>query len=161
MSQFIKAPCHVHLVVVCHIIRYLLGTSEIQLNAFSDPDTRRSITCWCMFLGDSLISWKSKRQDRVSKYSAESKYRAMSTACYVIVLEIGFPRYNPTPLHADNTSANQIDTNSVYQERTQHIEVDCHYIREVIDNRIITLPRVSSDLQIVDVFSKSISPQFH
>jgi len=183
VSQFMQAPRHLHLVAVRRIIRYLLGTStrglffpsgsEIQLNAFSDsdwagcPDTRRSVTGWCMFLGDSLISWKSKKQDRVSKSSTESEYRAMSTACSEIVwlrgllAEIGFPQSNPTPLHADNTSAIQIATNPVYHERTKHIEVDCHYIREVVDKRVITLPHVSSDLQIADVFTKSMARQRH
>ena len=58
----------------------------------------------------------------------------MSTACSEIVwlrgllAEIGFPQSNPTPLHADNTSAIQIATNPIYHERTKHIEVDCHYI---------------------------------
>jgi len=183
VSQFMQAPRHLHLVAVRRIIRYLLGTStrglffpsgsEIQLNAFSDsdwagcPDTRRSVTGWCMFLGDSLISWKSKKQDRVSKSSTESEYRAMSTACSEIVwlrgllTEIGFPQSNPTPLHADNTSAIQIATNPVYHERTKHIEVDCHYIREAVDKRVITLPHVSSDLQIADVFTKSMARQRH
>ncbi|XP_049354811.1 uncharacterized mitochondrial protein AtMg00810-like [Solanum verrucosum] len=89
-----QAPRHLHLVVVRRIIRYLLGTSTrglffpsgspIRLNAFSDfdwagcPDTRRSVSGWGMFLGESLISWKSKKQDRVSKSSTEAEYRSMS-----------------------------------------------------------------------------------
>ncbi|XP_060170450.1 uncharacterized mitochondrial protein AtMg00240-like [Lycium barbarum] len=77
VSQFMHAPRHLYLVAVRHIIRYLLGTSTrglffpsgsyIRLNAFSDSDwarcsdTRRSVIGWCMFLGESLISWKSKK----------------------------------------------------------------------------------------------------
>ena len=67
-----------------------------------------------MFLGNSLVSWKSKKQDRVSKSSTESEYRAMSFACSEIIWlqgllgELGFPQVEPTPLHADNTSAIQI-----------------------------------------------------
>ncbi|KAF3654114.1 Peroxisomal (S)-2-hydroxy-acid oxidase GLO4 [Capsicum annuum] len=131
VSQFMQAPRHLHLVVVRRIIRYLRGTSNhglffpsgsrIRLNAFSDSDwagcsdTRRSVTGWCMFLGESLISWKSKKQDRVSKSSTEAEYRAMSTACSEIVwlhgilVEIEFPQSNPTPLHADNTTSKAIE----------------------------------------------------
>ena len=87
-----------------------------------------------MFLGDALISWRCKKQDRVSKSSIEAKYRAMSIACYEIVWlcglleELGFPQTASTPLHDDNTSAIQIATNLVFHERTKHIEVDCHSI---------------------------------
>ncbi|XP_059301811.1 uncharacterized mitochondrial protein AtMg00810-like [Lycium ferocissimum] len=183
VSQFMQAPYHLDLVVVRHIIRYVLGTSTrglffpsgslIRLDAFSDsdwagcPNTRRSVTGWCMFLGDSLISWKSKKQARVSKSSTESEYRVMYAACSEIVwlrgrlAEIGFPQSNPTPLHADNTSAIQIAINPVYHERTKHIEVDCHYIGEAVDKGVITLPHVSSNLQIADVFTKSMTRQRH
>jgi len=87
-----------------------------------------------MSLGDSLISWKSKKQDRVSKSSTESEYRAMSAACFEVVwlrgllAEIGFPQTTLTLLHADNTSAIQIAINPVFHECTKHIEVDCHSI---------------------------------
>ncbi|XP_027770312.1 uncharacterized mitochondrial protein AtMg00810-like isoform X2 [Solanum pennellii] len=113
VSQFMEAPRYLHLVVVRRIIQHLSGrstcglffpsASEIQLNAFSDsdwagcPDTRLSIIDWCMFLGDSLISWKCKKKYRVSKSSTESEYRAMSTTfseivwLCVLLLEIGIP----------------------------------------------------------------------
>jgi len=96
-----------------------------------------------MFLGNSLISWKSKKQARVSKSSTESEYRAMSAACSEIIwlrgllAELGFSQFDPAPLHADNTSVIQIATNPVYDERTKHIEVDCHSIREAIENHVI------------------------
>ena len=79
--QFMQDLCHLYLVAIRRIIRYLLGTSThrllfprgspIRLHAFSDfdwagcHDTRCSVTGWCMFLGESLVSWKSKKQDRV------------------------------------------------------------------------------------------------
>ncbi|RVW12494.1 Retrovirus-related Pol polyprotein from transposon TNT 1-94 [Vitis vinifera] len=127
VSQFLQTPRHLHLAVVCRIIRYVQGTStrglffpagnSTRLAAYSDVDsagcanTRRSITGWCVFLGDALISWKSKKQDRVSKSSTESEYRAMSLACSEIIwlrgllAELDFSETDPTPLHADNTSA--------------------------------------------------------
>ena len=96
-----QAPRHLHLSVVRRIIRYILGTpscglffptgSALQLQAYSDadwagcPDTRKSTTGWCTFLGDALISWKCKKQDHVSKSSTEAEYQAMSAACSEII----------------------------------------------------------------------------
>lgn len=178
-----QAPRHFHLSVVQRIIRYLLGTlkrglffpvgSSIKLQAYSDadwagcPDTRKSTTGWCMFLGNAPISWKCKKQDSVSKSSTEAEYRAMSAACSEIIwlrgllTELGFSQEQPTPLHADNTSAIQIAANPVYHERTKHIEVDCHSIREAYDRRIINLPHVSTSVQTADIFTKSLTRQRH
>ncbi|XP_015158490.1 uncharacterized mitochondrial protein AtMg00810-like [Solanum tuberosum] len=136
-SQFMQAPRHIHLVAIHCIIR----GSDWQ----GCPDTHHSVTSWCMFLGQSLISQNSKKKVRVSKSSAEAEYRSMSTTCIEVVLlhgllvEIGFPQSNPSPLYDDNTSDIQIATNLIYHKRTKHIEVDCYYMREVIDNRAITL----------------------
>ncbi|RVW66665.1 putative mitochondrial protein [Vitis vinifera] len=78
--------------------------SSLQLVAYSDadwggcPNTCRSTTGWCMFLGDALISWRCKKQDRVSKSSTEVEHRAMSTTCSEIIWlrglleELGFPQ---------------------------------------------------------------------
>ena len=88
VSKFMQNPRHFHLSAVQQIIRYLLATSKrglffptgatIQLQAYSDadwagcPDTRKSTTGWCMFLGDALVSWKCKKQELVSKSSTEA-----------------------------------------------------------------------------------------
>jgi hypothetical protein len=91
----------------------------------------------------------------------------MSAACSKIVwflgllAELGFSQSDSTPLHADNTLAIQIAANLVYHERTKHIEVDCHFIQEALDNRVISLPHVSTDLQIADVFMKTMTRQRH
>uniref|UniRef100_A0A1S8ACK4 Cysteine-rich RLK RECEPTOR-like protein kinase n=1 Tax=Citrus limon TaxID=2708 RepID=A0A1S8ACK4_CITLI len=183
VSKFMQAPRHLHLSAVRRIIRYILGTpsrglffptgSSPQLQAYSDadwagcPDTRKSTMGWCMFLGDALISWKCKKQDSVSKSSTEAEYRSMSAACSEIIwlrgllTELGFSQHQPTPLHADNTSAIQIAANPVYHERTKHIEVDCHSIREAYDRQVITLPHISTTLQIADIFTKSMTRQRH
>ena len=183
VSQFMSSPRHLHMAAVKRIIRYLLGTptrgllfpagSPLNLVAYSDsdwagcPDTRRSTTGWCVYLGDALISWKCKKQERVSKSSTEAEYRAMSATCSEItwlrglLSELGYSQSVPTPLHADNTSAIQIVANPVYHERTKHIEVYCHYIRESFDNGIITLPHVSTDQQTTDILTKALPTAGH
>lgn len=76
----------------------------------SDLDTWQFVKSWCMFLVDSLISWKSKQKARVSKSSTESEYCAMFAACLEIVwlhgllIDLGFPQPDLTSLHVDNYS---------------------------------------------------------
>lgn len=176
-------PRHLHLASVWRIIRYILGTSSrglffpvgnpTSLTAYLDadwagcPDTRRSTTGWCMFLGDSLISWKCKKQDKVSKSSTEAEYRAMSAASSEIVWlrgllsKLGFPQSDLTPLYADNTSAIRITDNPVFHERTKHIEVAWHYIRDEYLRNTISLLHISTGLQVVDIFTKGLPRPRH
>ena len=103
------------------------------------------------------------KEDRVSKSFTEAKYRVMSTACSEIVWlcglleELGFPQTTSTPLHVDSTSAIQIATNPVFHERTKHIEVDCHSIRDTLESRVISLSHISFDLQVADIFTKALT----
>ncbi|KAI3755837.1 hypothetical protein L1987_55646 [Smallanthus sonchifolius] len=179
VSQFVTAPTSVHWGAVFRILRYLRGTqfqsllfpstSFLELRAYSDadwdsdPNDRKSTTGFCIFLGDSLISWKSKKQDVVSRSSTEAEYRAMEvTTCEIVrlrwlLVHMGVVVSSPTPLHCDNQSAMQIAKNFVFHERTKHIEIDCHFTRHHLQLGTISLPFVPSALQIADVFTKAQS----
>jgi Reverse transcriptase (RNA-dependent DNA polymerase) len=183
VSQFMQAPRHLHLVAVHRIIRYLKGKPDRglffpaanapKLLAYADadwagcPNTRKSTTGWCVFLGNALISWKCKKQDRISKSSTEAEYCAMSSASAEIVWlrglleDLGFPQSSPTQLHADNLSAIHISNDPVFHERTKHIEVDCHFIRDAVDRGLISLPHVPSNLQTADIFTKALTAARH
>ena len=177
VSQFVASPTTVHWAAVLRILRYLRGTqfqsllfpssSSLELRAYSDADwggdstDRKSTTGFCIFLGDSLISWKSKKQAVVSRSSTEAEYRAMASTTAEIVwlrwlLEsMGVTSLRPTPMHCDNMSAIQITRNSVFHKRTKHIEIDCHFTRHHFQQGTITLPFISSSMQIADLFTKS------
>ena len=122
MSGFMIDPKHLHLVVVRRIIHYLLrpptrglffpaGTS-LTVHAYFEADwaschcqdTRRYTTWWCMFLGDSLISWKCKKQDKVSKSSTDAEYQAVYCSEILwlggLLSNLGFPMDVATPLCA-------------------------------------------------------------
>ncbi|CAL1354329.1 unnamed protein product [Linum trigynum] len=140
VSQFISSQRTAHLDALHRLLRYLQGTKEIglflpstgsfQLEAFSDADyagyvdTRRSTTAWRILLGDSFISWRCKKQDRVSKSSTEDEYRAMSNVTselewlQLLLGELGVDCSLPTKIYVDNTSAIQIATNPVLHDRT-------------------------------------------
>ena len=79
----------------------------------------------------------------------------------VFLRSLGFLRLLLTPLHADNTSAIQIATNPIFHEHTKHIEVDCHSIRDILESWVISLPHISSDLQVSNVFTKALTRQRH
>jgi len=134
----------------------------------SDPTDRKSIGGFCIFLGDSLISWKSKKQSIISQSSIEAEYRAMTSTTKEIVwlrwlladMEISF--FHPTPMYCDNQSSIQIAYNSVFHKRTKHIEIDCHLTRHHVKHGTIALPFVPSSLQIADFFTKTHSiSRFH
>ncbi|GKC23358.1 uncharacterized mitochondrial protein-like protein [Tanacetum coccineum] len=152
----------------------LPSTFSLDLRAYCDSDwaddvvSRKSATRFCIFLGDSLISWKSKKQDVLSKSSIKAEYRAMVVTTSEIVwlrwflADMGVCIRYSTPLHCDNRSAIQIARNSVFLERTKHIEIDCQFTRHHLKAETISLPFLPSALQIVDVFTKPHSgPRFH
>ena len=113
-------------------------------------------------MGGNLVSWKSKKQNVVSRSSSEAEYRAMAqTTCELVWLrnllgEIGFPQSKPMKMWCDNQAAIYIATNPVFHERTKHIEVDCHFTREKLEDGTITTPHIRTENQLADVLTKAL-----
>ena len=113
-----------------------------------------------MFIVGNLISWKSKKQDVVVISSAEAEYRAMTLAtCEPIWLkhllqELRFGKDEQMKLICDNQVALHISFNPVFHERTKHIEVDCHFIKEKSASGCITTSFVNSNDQLANIFTK-------
>jgi hypothetical protein len=91
-----------------------------------------SVTDFSVFLGDSLISWKSKKQSTVSRSSAEAEYRALATiTCelqWLVYLLDDFqvPHSQVALLYTNSKPASEIASNPVQHEKTKHIQLDCH-----------------------------------
>ncbi|RDX64444.1 Copia protein, partial [Mucuna pruriens] len=156
VSKFMQSSRYFHFSVVLDIS--LAPQTYSDVDWVGCLDTRKSTISWCMFLRNALISWKCKKQDSVSKSSTEAEYRIMFAACSKIIwlhgllIKLEFPQVQPTLLHVDSDI--QIIANPIYHERSKHIKVNRHSIREAYDCRVINLPHVLTSVQTTDIFTK-------
>ena len=177
VSKFMDAPRSVHYDAVLRILRYVKGTlyhglhyssrSSLKLHAYSDADwvgdltDRCSITGFYFLLGTSLVSWRSKKQDVVSRSSTEVEYRALADiTCELVwlrwlVADMDAPQPTATSLYCDNHSAIYIAHNDVFHKRTKHIEIDCHITRQHLKKENLKLFSISSADQLANMFTKT------
>lgn len=178
LSQFMKTPTTSHHTAAIRILRYIKlspaqglyfpSNSTLQLKGFSDsdwatcPDTGKSVTGFCIFLGNSLISWKSMKQAIVSRSSIEAEYRALATTvCELqwitnLLHDLHISLISATLLYCDNKSAKHIAVNSSFHERTKHLELDLHFVREKLQQNLFQLLPIFSDHQLADIFTKAL-----
>ncbi|BFG41758.1 hypothetical protein CerSpe_280320 [Prunus speciosa] len=181
LSQFMHQPRQPHMKAATRLVHYLKGSpgqgillsshNELKLQAFCDSDwascpmTRRSTTGYCVFLGTSPISWKTKKQPTVSRSSSEAEYRAMAVAtCELqwlryLLQDLGISHSFPSTLYCDNKAAIYIAANPVYHELTKHIEIDCHVVRERIHDGTLRTAFLPSRDQIGDIFTKALGKE--
>ncbi|XP_021725051.1 uncharacterized protein LOC110692353 [Chenopodium quinoa] len=174
------APRTTHLHALKRIFRYLRGTSEYGLFLHSTgsptiviayldtdwagcPDGRRSTIGYAVFLGKNLISWRSKKQPTVSKSSTEAEYRAVAyTAAETIWLkqllaDLDYFLRRPVTLYCDNVSATYPTSNPVQHDRSKHIDVDYHFVREMVTSGGLRVRHVPTQLQVADIVTKGLS----
>ena len=123
---------------------------------------RKSTLRLCQFLGNSLISWYSKKQNSIALSTTKAEYIAAGV-CYSQILWIAQQfrdfgvELKGIPIKCDNTNAICITKNPVQYSRTKHIEVRLHFIRDHVEKGHITLPFISIENQLADLFTKPLS----
>ena len=179
VSQYMSSPTVDNWIVVEHILCYLKGAPRRgilysnhrhnMVECFMDTDwarsneDRRSKSGYCVFVGGNLVSWKSKKQGVVSCSSAKSEYRAMAqSVCEImwlhqLLMEVGIKIVVPAKHCCDNQGALHIASNPVFHERTKHIEIDCHFVREKIQLGLISTGYVKTRELLGDIFTKTLS----
>jgi len=176
LARFMQNPTSDHWQAALQVVRYLAGTKQLglvysssgngALIGFTDSDwasdklTRRSTTGYVFLLAGAAISWKSKLQKTVACSSMEAEYMALffgvSEAIHLrsLLAEIGMQVQDPTRIFCDSQSAIAISKNPEAHQRTKHIDVKYHKIRETIKDKIIDLNDIASEDQVADGFTK-------
>ncbi|KAM0028505.1 putative RNA-directed DNA polymerase [Helianthus debilis subsp. tardiflorus] len=179
VSQFMHQPQTTHMDAVWRIIRYLKGTAghgvlfqcnkNLIIQAYTDPDwagdkgDRRSTSGYFTLVGGNLVTWRSKKQKVVALSSAEAEFpgiaRGLAAVLWIrkLLNEIGFPQTEASMIMCDNKAAIQISENPVQHDRTKHVEVDMHFIKEKLENGVIELPFVHSEDQLADILMKAVN----
>ncbi|KAL4014031.1 hypothetical protein IC575_026221 [Cucumis melo] len=173
-----QAPYEEHMEVVKRILKYLKTTSgkglvfrkidKKTIEAYTDSDwtgfvvDRKSTSGYCTFVWGNLVTCRSKKQNVVSRSSAEAEYRAMSLGiCEEIWLQKVLSDLHqkcetPLKLFCDNKAAVSIANNPVQHDRTKHVEIDRHFIKERLDSGSICIPYIPSSQQVADVLTKGL-----
>ncbi|GKB99374.1 ribonuclease H-like domain-containing protein [Tanacetum coccineum] len=178
LSQFMHKPLKSHLKIALKVLRYLKSSPGIgihifdqanpnfSLEAFVDADwakciiTRKSVTGFCIKLNGSLVSWKSKKQNTLSKSTVEAEYRAMASVTLEIVWilkilkDLNWEHFMPVALFCDSQDAIKIAANPVFHERTKHLEIDLHFVRENFLSCVLNTQKISYADQTADIFNK-------
>ena len=143
---------------------------NFELIGYSDADfagckvERKSTSDTCHFLGHSLVSWHSKKQNLVALSTTEAEYIAAGLYCAQILwmkqtLNDFNLSFEHVPIKCDNTSAINISKNPVQHSRTKHIEIRHHFLRDHAQKGDITLEFVSTKDQLADIFTKPLSEE--
>ncbi|GKC49996.1 ribonuclease H-like domain-containing protein [Tanacetum coccineum] len=146
---------------------YMHDPREPHLNAMKHvlrcPATRRSTSGYCVFLGDNLLTWFSRRQDTLSRSIAEAEYRGVANAVAEtswirnLLRELHTPLFTATLVYCDNVSAVYMSANPVQHQRTKHIEIDIHFVHDKVAAGHVRVLHVPSRFQYADIFTKGLS----
>jgi hypothetical protein len=179
VSRYMEAPTTEHYAAVKHLLRYIAGTrsygcfysssGDLHLKGYSDSDLagdvddRKSTTGVLFTLGGCPVTWQSGKQKVVALSSCEAEYIAATTAaCQGVwldrLLSELLEKNNgvPATVFVDNKSAIQLSKNPVFHDRSKHIELRFHFIRESIEQGKINIEHIKTEDQLADVLTKSL-----
>ena len=145
---------------------YSMDTNDVlarysDANWAGNADDRRSTSGGCFYVGNNLVSLMSKKQNSISLSTAEAKYIVDGSCCTQLLWmrkllhDYGICQEHLT-IYCDNTSAINISKNPVQHSQTKHIVIRHQFIREHVEDGILTLELIHTDDQKADLFTKPL-----
>ena len=172
------SPKESHLKAVYKILRYLKGSlgrglffkksdsKKVEIYTDADwvgsTDDRRSTIGYCTYVWGNLVTWRSKKQSVVAKNSVKTEFKAVAQGMCEglwlqklskelrIIIELSIKFY------CDNKAAISVSHNPVQHDKTKHIEVDKHFIKENFEKGIICMTYIPTREQLADIFTKGL-----
>ena len=178
VSQFMQDPADSHWNAAKRILRYFGGTKDkgvvyerqpdFEIQAYCDSDwgscvdDRKSVTGYVVYAQGGPIIWKSKKQPTVARSSCEAEYVALADtiaeALWVKMTleEMGIVRKESIKIFIDNEAARKMAENPVNHERTKHIDIQYHFIRQVVSSGVVDLYYINTKKNISDLLTKAV-----
>lgn len=181
LSQYCSNPNQSHWVAAKHVLRYIKAAidyvlsfkscDELKLEGYSDADwasskdDRKSISGFCFRLSETsaLISWKSRKQASVALSTCEAEYMALALAMqeslYLQQLLISLnviKTDKPINMYEDNQSTIASANNPVNHQRSKHVDIKYHFIRDLLNKNVVKLVYCPTDSMIADIMTKPI-----
>jgi hypothetical protein len=187
LSRHSANPDEGHWTAVKRLLRYLRGSAECslsyvgvgpkdeqpQLTCYSDSDyagcedDRKSVTGYTLTLCGGAINWASRKQKTTAQSTVEAEYMAIAEALKDVIWwrqflgELGYDISQPTPILGDNMGSLALAANPGHHERTKHIDVKYHLIREHLTVGAVTLKHVATQLNAADLLTKALPRDKH
>jgi len=181
LSQFNTNFGQQHWTAAKRVLRYLKHTTECGLvyrktgediQGFLDADwgasidDRRSYTGYVFCMARAAVSWESRKQRSVALSSTEAEYMALSECAKEAVLlrrfmDEVFNRKEEITIFNDNQGAGMLSKNPVYHNRTKHVDIRYHFVRDAVLNGEVVVKYMRTEEMPADVLTKGLSPLKH
>jgi hypothetical protein len=180
LARVMSAPDEFHWESAKKVLRYLKGTMNIGITfsgginndnvlvGYSDSDwgscpvTRKSTTGYVLMLNGGAISWNSKLQTTVAISTMEAEYMAMCATMQEgvflrqLLKDMNFEQTDPTDIKEDNTGTISLAKKPVITNRSKHIDIKFHFVREKVEERVFCTPHVGTGDMVADALTKAI-----
>lgn len=186
LASYTANPSMQHYTALKRILRYLAGTRTLGITysiqdapensnlfhgyadaAYANTDGLKSTTGYVFLAAGGAITWKSKKQTVIALSSTEAEYIALSEAgretCWLRNLygELGFPEKSATIIKGDNDGAVILTRNPQFHNRSKHIAIRHHWVRDLVTNGILDIKNCRDPEQTADILTKALPKPKH